>query len=412
MKEMLLNARNARDFIANMDEKRRNAALWQMASDLRANESAILEANKIDIENAKDSLPSAALARLKLDSAAISAMARAIEDIAQLKNPLGRVLDGFKTAAGLQIYKVSVPIGIIAVIYESRPNVTSDVGALCFKSGNVCILKGGKEALHSNTAILRSLHESLDKCAIPRAAINLIAQRESVESLLKEDKIIDLVIPRGGESLINFVSQNTRIPVLKHDKGVCHLYLHSDCARDKAIEIALNAKISKPSACNSVETILVHKDCKITGEVISALKNAGVTIRALEKDAQILGGAESLGLEIAQESNFYNEYGANTLNFKIVNDENEAIAHIAHYGSHHSDAIITEDYGVANAFVERVDSACVFVNASTRFSDGGEFGYGAEVGISTSKIHARGPMGIESLTSYKYKIYGNGEVRK
>lgn len=405
MKNLIHNAQEAKRIIANLSDNLRNKVLHTMAEGLLLNKDLILKANKIDMENAKENLSRSMLDRLELDSKKIDFMARSLNEIASLKSPLGRVLGGFENDRGLKIQKITVPIGIIAVIYESRPNVTSDTSALCFKSGNVCILKGGKEALNSNKAILEILHKSLESHNIPKAAISFVDSRDSMESLLKEDKYIDLVIPRGGENLIKFVTQNSTIPVIKHDKGVCHLYIHKDCDKDKALNIAVESKTSKPAACNSIETILVHKDSDILVHLIDVLKKNNIHIKAGDDIAN------KFGLDIAMDSDFYKEYGDNTLNLKIIKNTNEAIEHIQKYGSNHSDSIITENYSVAQRFLNEVDSACVYVNASTRFSDGGEFGFGAEIGISTSKIHARGPMGIENLTTYKYQIYGNGQIR-
>ena len=403
---VLQRAKEAQKIIANIKDSVRNEILNAMAEAIVANKEAILSANEIDIKNAKDfGLSAPMIARLRLDLAQINAIADAIKDIANLKSPLGCVLEGWENYAGLKIQKVSVPIGVIAMIYESRPNVTSDSAALCFKSGNVCILKGGKEALHSNKAIVAILHEVLAQFALPKEAICFIDNREATKSLLKCDKFIDLVIPRGGEKLIRFVSENSTIPVIKHDKGVCHLYIHSDSDAQNAIKIALNAKISKPSACNSVECILVHRDFAHIAELINALKDKGVEIRAFGEIAK------RFRLKNAVEADFYNEYNDLVVNLKCVDCVEEAIAHIAKYGSSHSEAILTNDLAVAEKFANEVDSACVFVNTTTRFCDGGEFGFGAEIGISTSKLHARGPMGIESLVSYKYKIFGNGEIR-
>lgn len=405
MKNLIHNAQEAKRIIANLSDNLRNKVLNTMAEGLLLNKDLILMANKIDMENAKENLSHSMLDRLELDSKKIDSMAMSLNEIASLKSPLGRILGGFENNRGLKIQKITVPIGTIAVIYESRPNVTSDTSALCFKSGNVCILKGGKEALNSNKAILEILHKSLESNNIPKAAISFVDSRDSMESLLKEDKYIDLVIPRGGENLIRFVTQNSTIPVIKHDKGVCHLYIHKDCDKEKALNIAVESKISKPAACNSIETILVHKDSDILADLIDILKKNNIHIKASDDIAN------KFGLDIAIDSDFYKEYGDNTLNLKTIKNTNEAIWHIQKYGSNHSDSIITEDYSVAQRFLNEVDSACVYVNASTRFSDGGEFGFGAEIGISTSKIHARGPMGIENLTTYKYQIYGNGQIR-
>lgn len=405
--EILQSAKDAQKIIANLQDSTRNEVLCAMANEIVAQKNAIIKANAIDINNAQDSKLSAPMIeRLKLDSYKIDLIAEAIKDIAGLKSPLGRTIDGWVNYKGLRIQKVSVPIGVIAMIYESRPNVTSDSFALCFKSGNVCVLKGGKEALHSNRAIVAILHSVLVRFAIPKEAICFIDNREATQTLLKCDKFIDLVIPRGGENLIKFVSENSTIPVIKHDNGVCHLYIHSDSDGISAIKIALNAKISKPSACNSIECILVHKDFAHLADLVSALQKNGVEIRACESIAK------RFALENVRDSDFYNEYNDLIVNLKCVDSPESAIAHIAKYGSSHSEAILTNDLAVAQKFANEVDSACVFVNTSTRFCDGGEFGFGAEIGISTSKLHARGPMGIESLVSYKYKIFGNGEVRE
>ncbi|MGX3010963.1 glutamate-5-semialdehyde dehydrogenase [Helicobacter sp. 23-1044] len=405
--ELLQRTKEAQKIIANLKNTTRIAVLDSMADEIVAQKEMILKANAVDLNGAKSAgLPAPMIERLKLDSHAIDLIANALKDIARLKSPLGRVIEGWVNYKGLQIQKVSVPIGVIAMIYESRPNVTSDSFALCFKSGNVCVLKGGKEAINSNKAIVAILQGVLERFSLPKEAICFVENREATEALLKCDKIIDLVIPRGGEKLIRFVAENSTIPVIKHDKGVCHLYIHSDSEAQLAIKIALNAKISKPSACNSIECILVHKDFAHLAELVSALQKNGVAIRA-DKDT-----ANRFGLEIAQDSDFYNEYNDLVVNLKCVDCLEGAIAHIAKYGSSHSETILTNDLAVAQKFADWVDSACVFVNSSTRFCDGGEFGFGAEIGISTSKLHARGPMGIESLVSYKYKIFGNGEARE
>ncbi|MGX2981572.1 glutamate-5-semialdehyde dehydrogenase [Helicobacter sp. 23-1045] len=405
--ELLQRTKDAQKIIANLQDTTRIAVLDSMADEIVVQKEMIIKANAVDLKNAESfGLSAPMIERLKLDSHAIDLIANALNDIARLKSPLGRVMDGWVNYKGLHIQKVSVPIGVIAMIYESRPNVTSDSFALCFKSGNVCVLKGGKEAINSNKAIVAILQGVLERFSLPKEAICFVENREATEALLKCDKIIDLVIPRGGEKLIRFVAENSTIPVIKHDKGVCHLYIHSDSEAQLAIKIALNAKISKPSACNSIECILVHNDFAHLAELVSALQKNGVAIHA-DKDT-----ANRFGLEIADESDFYNEYNDLVVNLKCVDCLESAIAHIAKYGSSHSEAILTNDLAVAQTFADCVDSACVFINSSTRFCDGGEFGFGAEIGISTSKLHARGPMGIESLVSYKYKIFGNGEARE
>ncbi len=405
MNDILKNTIEAKKIVANLSDTFRNEVLNKMADNIIKAKDEILNANELDVKYAKD-LPNSILKRLKLDSNKIDAISNSITEIANLKSPLGRILDGFENYAGLKIRKISVPIGVIAVIYESRPNVTSDVGALCFKSGNVCILKGGKEALNSNKAILKILHNTLIEYNLPTSIISFIDSRESIERLIKEDKYIDLIIPRGGEQLIQFISSNSKIPVIKHDKGVCNMYIDKNCNANEAIQIAINAKTSNPAACNSIETILIHKDANILEMLIKSLKNNNVIIKA---ESNI---ANQFDLIHIKDEDYYNEYGDNILNIKVVNNIDEAINHINTYGSSHSECIITDDYTMAEKFLNEIDSACVYVNASTRFSDGGEFGFGAEVGISTSKIHARGPMGIDSLTTYKYQIYGQGQVRQ
>ncbi len=304
---------------------------------------------------------------------------------------------------------MTVPIGVIGVIYESRPNVTSDVGALCFKSGNVAILKGGKEAEYSNQVIAKVLQEVLEKNGLPKEIISLLpdSSREGVSNLIKMDKYVDLIVPRGGEGLIRYISQNASVPVVKHDKGLCHTYIHQDADLDKAVAIAVNAKCQRPGVCNAMETLLV--DRAVADEALPRLYAAfNAEETELRGDAEV---QEIIGVEPATAEDFDTEYLANILSIKAVEGLDEAIEHITRYGSGHSEAIITENYTAAEKFLDRIDAACVYVNASTRFTDGGAFGFGAEVGISTNKLHARGPMGINELTTYKYKIYGSGQVR-
>ena len=375
------------------------------------NSQKIIEENKKDLAFAKENnLTSALIDRLYLDEKRIESMAKALTDIASLKNPVGRVIDGWVLDNGLKIEKVKIPIGVIGIIYESRPNVTSDAAGLCFMSGNACILKGGKEAMNSNIAIINILQEVLEKNNLPKFAISLLPDysREGVYKLIQEDKYVDLIIPRGGEKLIKFVSENSKVPVVKHDKGLCHIYIHKDANIDEAINISVNAKVQRPGVCNAVETLLVDKEnAKIILPLIKeAMQKEGVELRGCEKTLEIID------IKKASEEDWDTEYLDKILSIKVVEDLNEAIEHIQRYGSGHSDSIITENYSVAEEFLNRVDSACVYVNASTRFTDGGEFGFGAEVGISTNKLHARGPMGIDDLTTYKYKIYGNGQVRE
>jgi len=411
MQDFLQKAKQSSRIIATLSTEAKNNVLLQIAFALEENALYIIEENSKDMQNAiKNDLSSAMQDRLLLNANRVTSMANAIKQIASQTEPVGRILDGWVTKDGLNIQKVSIPIGVIGIIYESRPNVTSDTAALCFKSGNVCILKGGKEAENSNKAIVKVLQYILEKNNLPKEAICLLpdSSREGVAKLIKEDKFIDLIIPRGGEALIRFISANSSIPVIKHDKGVCHIFIDKDANANKSISIVINAKCQRPSACNSIETILVHKD--IAPYILTGLQE-----KLKFQETKIKGCAKTLEyikVDFAKESDFYTEYLDNILNIKIVSDVNEAIEHIQKYGSSHSEAILSENYTTVNKFLDEVDAACVYANASTRFTDGGEFGLGAEVGISTNKLHSRGPMGINDLTTFKYKIYGQGQIRK
>jgi glutamate-5-semialdehyde dehydrogenase len=410
MEHFLEKAKSASRILATMDGSERNRILCEMAESLRANTMSIIEANAIDMQKSlEENLAPSLMERLMLDEKRIEAMAVAIEEIAALKDPIGKVIEGWVTEAGLKIEKVSIPIGVIGIIYESRPNVTSDTAALCFKSSNGCVLKGGKEAENSNTAIALALQAVLVRNELPRELIALLpdATREGVAKLIKMDRYVDLIVPRGGEALIRFVSQNSSVPVVKHDKGLCHTYIDKDANIENAIAIALNAKVQRPGVCNSMETLLV--DEAIAQNILPILKE--VFERA---DTQLKGcdlTREYINVASASEEDFDTEYLANILNIRVVDGVKGAISHIVRHGSGHSEAIITENITVAERFMDAIDAACVYVNASTRFTDGGAFGFGAEVGISTNKLHARGPMGVEGLTTYKYKIYGKGQIR-
>ena len=411
MKDFLKRAKQSSHIIATLSTEVKNNLLLQMADALDKNVDYILQENKKDMDNADIiNLSSSMKDRLFLDKKRVAAMSFAIREIASQSEPVGKILDGWVTKDELTIQKVSIPIGVIGIIYESRPNVTSDTAALCFKSGNGCVLKGGKEAENSNIAIAKILQDVLEKNSLPKEIISLLpdSSREGVAKLIKEDKFVDLIVPRGGEALIRFISENSLIPVIKHDKGVCHIFVDKDANLQKVPSIVVNAKCQKPSACNSVETLLVHED--IASIILPIIKTE------LEKENAILKGCkktlEYIDITLAKDEDFYLEYGEKILNIKVVKDVNEAILHIQEYGSEHSEAILSENYTTVNQFLNEVDAACVYANASTRFTDGGEFGLGAEVGISTSKLHSRGPMGIEDLTTFKYKIYGKGQVRK
>ena len=411
MREFLEKAKKSSHIISTLQTSIKNHALLQMADALVQNTNFLIDENKRDLEVAKSlNLSSAMIDRLLLNEKRVEEMANAIRQIAGQTEPVGRVLDGWLTKDNLHIQKVSIPIGVIGIIYESRPNVTSDTAALCFKSGNVCILKGGKEAENSNKAIASILQEVLVANSLPKEAISLLpdSSREGVAKLIVEDKFVDLIVPRGGEALIKFISKNSTIPVVKHDKGVCHTYVDKSADLKKAIKIVINAKCQRPSACNSLETLLVHEDIykKFLKDLEPELKVYNVQIKACEKAREVINA------EQISEEDFDVEYLDQILNIKIVNSLDEAIEHIVKHGSGHSEAILSEDYSAVNKFLDKVDAACVYANASTRFTDGGEFGLGAEVGISTNKLHSRGPMGINDLTTFKYKIYGEGQTRK
>ena len=410
MEKFLQQAKDASRVLNTLSGKDKNRILHEMAEALRANTMDLIEANAIDMRNGKENnLSDALMDRLFLDEARIEGMAKAIEEIAVLKEPVGRVLDGWVTEDGLKIEKVSIPIGVIGIIYESRPNVTSDTAALCFKSSNVCVLKGGKEAENSNQAIARVLRAVLEQNSLPKELISLLpdSSREGVAKLIKMDKYVDLIIPRGGEGLVRYVNDNATVSVVKHDKGLCHTYIDKDADLDKAVAIAINAKVQRPGVCNAMETLLV--DSAVAKEVLPRLK---VEFDKAGTDLRGCGMTQSF-IEVAQASDedYDTEYLANILSIKVVNGVDEAIEHIVRFGSGHSEAIITENITTAEQFLNNIDAAALYVNASTRFTDGGAFGFGAEVGISTNKLHARGPMGIEGLTTYKFKIYGNGQIR-
>ena len=410
MEAFLQEAKASSRVLSTLSGADKNRILKEMATALRVNTEDILKANALDMADAEtNNLAPSLKDRLFLDEGRVDGMAVAIEEIAALKEPVGRVLDGWVTEDGLKIEKVSVPIGVIGIIYESRPNVTSDTAALSFKSANVCVLKGGKEAQHSNEAIAKVLQGVLKANDLPEALISLIpdASREGVAKLIRMDKYVDLIVPRGGEGLIRYVSENASVPVVKHDKGQCHTYIDEDANVQNAIAIAINAKVQRPGVCNSMETLLV--DAAISEEVLPQLKAAFDEAHTELKGCAVT--QKSIDVSLATEADYDTEYLANILNIKVVDGVDGAIDHIVRFGSGHSEAIITENITTAEAFLNSIDAAAVYVNASTRFTDGGAFGFGAEVGISTNKLHARGPMGIEGLTTYKFKIYGSGQIR-
>lgn len=406
LESALQKAKASSRALLELDESKRNAVLCAMADSVLDYEKEILESNAQDLSLA-NALPVAMRKRLELDSAKLRAMAESVREIAALPAVVGRELRSWRNENNLLISQISVPLGVIGVIYESRPNVTSDVGALCFKSGNVCVLKGGKEAQHSNRAIHTAMQEALRARALPLESITMLSTREAVEAFLTMDSYVDLLIPRGGEGLIDFVKRHATIPIIKHDKGVCHTYIHKSADLAMAQKIVLNAKLSYPAACNACECVLLDRELgDFAKTLIHALHSYGVRVM-LEDEASLKElGAQGDGL-----ADYTREWGDAVINFKIVENLECALSHIARYGSQHSEAIVASDEVAQERFLREVDAACVYVNASTRFSDGGVFGFGAEIGISTSKLHARGPMGIQALQSYKYCIRGNGEVR-
>lgn len=406
-------ARAASHQLATLTTAQKNEILLAMAEALLARESDILSANALDMAAAAEAgLSSALQDRLRLDSMRIAAMAQGIREVAALHDPVGEILKEWTRPNGLRLQKKRTPIGVIGIIFESRPNVTADAAVLCFKTGNATILRGGKEAIHSNRAIAAALQEGGAPAGLPDHSIQLIpfVDRESVRALCEMDKWLDLLIPRGGAGLIETVVSLARMPVIKHYDGICHVYVDRDADLAMAEAITVNSKVQKPSVCNAAETLLVHRE--IAGEFVpriaAALAAKGVELRGDEGFRQLAGTAE---VRPASEEDWRTEYLDYILAAKLVNDLDEAIAHINHYGSHHTDTIVTVDEAAAARFQLEVDSACVFWNASTRFADGGEFGFGAEIGISTDKLHARGPMALEELCSYKYLAFGGGQLK-
>jgi glutamate-5-semialdehyde dehydrogenase len=347
--------------------------------------------------------------RLLLNPERIEGIAKSIEEIRDLEDPVGRIEKMHTRPSGIRVGQMRVPIGVIAVIYESRPNVTTDIAALAIKSGNAAILRGGKESIHTNLALYSIIKETLRAMGHAQDIITLIEKtdRELVMLLLHMNRYIDIVVPRGGDALIEMVTRESRIPVIKHDKGVCHTFIDNSADTGMAIEICINAKVQRPGVCNAMETLLIHRDFTDKAAVLGALKDKGVELRGCPRTVAVMPDA----VRPADEEDWYAEYGDLILAVKVVDSMEEAMAHIVKYGSSHSEAIITENYTNAERFLREVDSAAVFVNSSTRFHDGGEFGLGAEVGISTQKLHARGTMGIEGLTCLKYVVYGTGQVR-
>ena len=409
--EIARTAKKASRALALAPTAVRDAALRAAAQALRADEVAILEANAKDLAAAQaKGLTEAMTDRLRLDHARLEDIAVACEAVAKLPDPVGEVTEDWTRPNGLRIIRRRVPIGLVAIIFESRPNVTVDAAALCLKSGNGCVLRGGSEAIHTNIALSKSFATGLRAAGLPAEAVTLLpfTDREAVPALGSLRGIVDIIVPRGGPGLIEAVVNSAKVPVIKHDAGICHVYVHAQADLAMAEQIVLNAKCQRPSACNALETLLVDAAVaeKFLPKMAAALAAKQTEVRACAKSQSLMPGAKA-----ATEQDFRTEHLGLILNVKIVAGLAEAVAHIEDYGSHHSDAIITADESAARSFLAQIDSACVYWNASTRFTDGGEFGFGAEVGISTDRLHARGPMGIRELTTWKFEIVGQGQVR-
>lgn len=404
-------AKNASRILAELSPETKRRILNDVAVGLRKSRRQMIAANQKDLHVAKKMNLSAALIdRLTLDPRRIDHMAKAVSEVAKLSDPIGQVIKSWRRPNGLQISKVSVPLGVILIIYESRPNVTSECASLCFKSGNAVLLRGGREAYHSNRAIVQVYANVLNRHHIPQAAISLVPvlDRRAIDELLKLEDLINLVIPRGGAALIRRVARHARIPVIKHYHGICHVFVDRDADLKMALKIAFNAKCQRPGVCNAMETLLVDHAIapKFLPPYRAMLEQARCEIRGDETTRRLLPGIKK-----ATEKDWRTEYLDQILSIRVVRGVDEAIKHIQKYGSAHTDSIVTRNQKTARKFVAKVDSSSVMVNASTRFSDGFEYGFGAEIGISTDKVHARGPMGLEGLVSYKYVVQGSGQIR-
>lgn len=410
--ELVTRAKQAATRLATLSTVVKNRALLAMAEALEEHKDELIAANELDLEAFGTEPDKKAMAdRLRLTEERIVEMAVGLREVAALPDPLGTMPKMWTRPNGMQVGRVRVPIGVIGIIYESRPNVTADSAALCLKSGNVCVLRGGSEAIYSNTAIATVLSEAAEKAGVPAGAITFVArpERELVPLLLKQDRYIDLIIPRGGESLMKVVTEHATIPVIKHDAGVCHIYVDGDADPAMAESICFNSKVQRPSTCNAVETLLVHQGIARNwlAPFIEKLVEVKVEVRGCPKTCQLSPSAKP-----ASDEDFGKEFLDLTVAVKVVKNIDEAMEHIAQYGSRHTEAIVTSDYPKAMRFLREVDASAVLVNASTRLNDGFQFGLGAEIGISTSRIHARGPMGLEELTCFKFIVLGSGQVRE
>ncbi len=410
VRDICTRARRAARRLASVDTAAKNDALHLVAEGLRAGVSVLLEANARDVSSAT-TVSAAFRDRLTLNPDRIEAMAVGIEQVALLPDPVGESIAAWRRPNGLEIHQVRIPIGVIGIIYESRPNVTSDAAALCLKSGNATILKGGSEALHTNSAIAEVFASAIERVGLPKSSVELIrtADRAATRALLRQKDLVDVIVPRGGKELIRALEHESQIPVIKHLEGVCQLYVDRDADLDRAERICINAKASRPGVCNSIENLLIHRQVAevFVPRIVRALQAEGVEIRGCAETRRLVSG-----IDAAAEEDWATEYLDKVLSVRIVASLDEALEFIERYGSGLADAIVTESYTAARRFLSAVDSAAVFVNASTRFTDGFEFGFGGEIGISTNRLHARGPMGLRELTTYKYLVYGSGQVRE
>ncbi|MBA4503438.1 glutamate-5-semialdehyde dehydrogenase [Marinobacterium marinum] len=411
MTELGERARTASRLMARADTANKNKALMAMADAIDANRVTLAEANTLDMQSGRDKgLDAAMLDRLELTPARIDGMIEGLRQVAALPDPIGGMRDMNYRPSGIQVGKMRVPLGVIGIIYESRPNVTCEAASLCLKSGNASILRGGSEAIHSNQAIAACIRQGLSAAGLPQEAVQVVetTDREAVGHMIAMPEYVDVIVPRGGKGLIERISADARVPVIKHLDGICHVFIDAEADKSKALNIAINAKTHRYGTCNTMETLLV--DRSVAGELLPELAEhygqLGVELRGCEQTRELLPG-----IQPATAADWDTEYLAPVLAVKLVADMAEAIAHINRHGSHHTDAIVTENYTKARAFLREVDSSSVMVNASTRFADGFEYGLGAEIGISTDKIHARGPVGLEGLTSEKYVVLGDGQVR-
>lgn len=412
MQQLGEQAKHAASLLANAEPALKNRALLAIAHELLAQDQAIKEANAKDLDQArKDGLDDAMLDRLELSDATINSMVEGLRQVAALADPVGEITEMDYRPSGIQVGKMRVPLGVIGIIYESRPNVTIDAAALCLKSGNATILRGGKEALASNQAITQCIQQGLKAVGLPEHAVQVIntTDRAAVGMLLTMDDYVDVIIPRGGKGLIERVSKEASIPVIKHLDGICHVYIDDQADLDKAFDVALNSKTHRYGVCNAMETLLINESVAndILPKLNQAYREKGVELRGCESSVRIDASMQS-----ANADDWDTEYLAPVLSIRIVEDMQQAIDHINVHGSHHTDSIVTENYTRARLFLRAVDSSSVMINASTRFADGFEYGLGAEIGISTDKIHARGPVGLEGLTSQKYIVFGDGHIRQ